>query len=218
MAFIVHFVAALCLIHLSNGQECRHLRSVYDSTAGVLQNVIDGGHLWQHINGLPKKPDGAEPGDTQYHKTLFEPGYYFNNAFTAFRGLPGVYSTCPNGGGANRVDHVHAYSIGVTQGHARYCTAVNNQDICTNSHAYGVTNNHYVTFCYRYYNNKWIMRTAYPRYYDGHPVSEQTLADSCEQSLTEYENEEDDVTSEYKNLIQLLIDWILDRKPESDQK
>ena len=209
MAFIIHFAAALCLIHLSTGQECRTLQSVIDSTATPQTNVNQGGHVWQHVYGLAGKPAGTVAGETQYHKTLFRYGVTFRDAYTAFRGLGGVYSTCPAGGGANRVDHVLANSIGIYQ--AGYCNGVNAQDLCNNAAPYAMTNTHYVTFCYRYSNGQWIMRTAYPRRNGGYPPRlEQTSADSCEESLTEYESKGDDVVSEYKSLIQLLIDWILD--------
>ena len=212
MAFIIHFVSALCLLHLSTGQnpECRTLLSVIDSTSGPSHNVAVGGHIWQHIFGLSAKPAGADVNDTQNGKTLFKSGPEFKNAYAAFRGLGGTYQQCPGGGGGIRADHVHANTIGINQ--AGLCNGVDPQKLCNFVAPYTMTVNHYVTFCYKYVNWQWIMRTAYPRRNGGHPPREQTLAEECEEIFsTEYEHKErDDVISEYKSLIQLLIDWILD--------
>ena len=208
MAFIIHFVTALCLIHLGTGQnpECRTLQSVIDSTNGPAHNVAVGGHIWQHIHGLTAKPAGADPADTQYEKTLFRDGTTFINAYTTFQGLGGQHKECPAGGGNVRADHVHAHTIGIYL--AGSCNGVNAQNLCNSVNPYPMTARHYVTFCYKYVNGQWIMRTAFPRLNTYHPPREQTLGKECLE--IEYENEEgDDVISEYKSLIQLLIDWIL---------
>ena len=210
MAFIIHFVAALCLIHLSTGQDCRTVNSVINSASDVQTNVYAGGHIWQHIAGLASKPQGASPYDTQYQKTLFNSQTEFTNAFASFQTLTGgMYVTCPAGGAAGtRADSVLASSINIQT--AKKCTAVYNNQLCSNSFSYNMQYNHYIIFCYKYYYGQWIMRTSYPKYNVG-PMLEKTMADECaEEFLTEYENKGANEISRNKNLIELLLKWLLD--------
>ena len=72
MAVIIHFAAALCLIHLSTGQECRNVASVINSAKDLQTNVNAGGHIWQHIDKLGTKPIGAATNDTQNGKNFVQ--------------------------------------------------------------------------------------------------------------------------------------------------
>ena len=171
MAFIIHlFVATLCLIHLSVGEpECRTLNSVKHSEEDLETNVQVGGHIWQHIGGLTKKPKGAKDKDTQAGKSMFKSEQAFQAAWAKMEKLKtGTFATCPSTGGGSegkyRRDTVPAKDIGVNE--VYLCTAIDKiTKLCT-THKTESMEGRDVVFDYMWKSNAWIIRTAWPKLFN----------------------------------------------------
>ena len=166
MAFIVHLlVATLCLIHLSAGEECRNAATVIESGKDLETNVKAGGHVWQHIGGLTKKPKDAESKDTQSGKSMFLNEQAFHQALANLRNLKaGNFASCPSTGkgkeGQYRRDERLASDIGVDK--VLQCLEINADKLCTKTKEIDMKGKN-IVFDYQWKHGKWVIRTAWPR-------------------------------------------------------
>ena len=168
MAFIFPLLTAtLCLIHLSAAEDCRLTASVIDSAADLKTNVEKGGHLWQHIAGVKKRPTGAHKDDTQKGKFMFPSKAAFDEVLENLGKLEGDnFQSCPSNHkkslGKMKKDVVLAKDLGVKK--VVQCTEIDANKVCKDTKSVDMTGK-YIEFYYLWKNSKWVLRTAFPRYY-----------------------------------------------------
>ena len=160
-AFLLMSFAVMLLVVCVSGKECRTSGTVVASAQNVDDNTAAGGHIWQHIRGLPARPKGAQKSETQLDKTLFASERDYQAAWQRFQVGDFRYLTphqCNVSPKGQSVDCVLAADIGVRQ--AYFCTAVDKTSkLCT---AETQIRPLYVEFWYAQKKGKWILNTAYP--------------------------------------------------------
>ena len=171
MAFIVPLLTAtLCLIHLSAAEDCRLTTSVLNSAADLQTNADLGGHLWQHIAGLKAKPTGAKKADTQNGKFMFPSKAVFDQVLKNLGQLNSNsynFKSCPSNYkkslGKIKSDEVLASDLGVQT--VVQCDEINTDNVCIETVDKDMTGKT-IEFYYLWKNNQWVLRTAFPRYYN----------------------------------------------------